>query len=1072
MAQTCTKCSRVNPPDASYCYYDGSLLEGHAQNGGAVRGNQNFPSQFVFPSGLVCRNFDQLAQACQDNWASAVELLKEGYLERFLGGLGRADLAFAAREASRFPDRDRGLDQLLAKLPSQVLESPKLHVEPREVNLGLLNVGDNRQLELHLSNNGSRLLYGNVTVDDCKWLTLGEAPGTSQKVFQFGADLVIPLQIRGANLRAGNKPLEGKLLVESNGGNTTVLLRCEVPVRPFTGGVLAGAKSPRQIAEKAKAAPKEAAALFERGAVADWYKSNGWTYPVQGPSAAGLGAVQQFFEALGLTAPPKVDINEKFIAFQGNVGNALRHTLEVKSQEKRPVFAHGFSDQPWLVVERAQLNGRTAVIGVSIPSVPDRPGEVLQAKVTITSNGNQRFVVPVTLTIGGQYRPYQQPIILDQPMAVQPMAAAPIIQDIQVVPSPVIPEPILQPVFPSPVAPGRPPGPLPMAPMPVMAEEPARAQGRSLLSRLVGLLMAVPAGLVGAARKLRNRLQSGTQLSPPALVHRHTDVSFPARVRQGKVYRLRVQVVPATETLPTGEVRELPKPHPHDVTVALAVPQPTGPLRVIVSLAAENFEIEGPCRAELLVPLASKSAAVSFGLRGQEVGPGRIMVDFTQDGRPVGSVDLFPQVLAADQEPGAETAPGTGEVRLGPGPASPPPDLILKVFEHRLAGQPGRLQFILSSTDPRLQDLPVLDGDLGTQDLRSEVAAWVDDQLRLLAGVASRTDATSEEVHRVLCDVGHRLYHQLLPEKLQGLCWTLRQRGIRDVLILSDEPHIPWELIKPYRADPVSGCFEKEDGFWAESFALTHWLRGRPPVNRFGWKRVLALAAGGAKSLPDQAPARRDLVAVSQECLPAPESGPPSAHAALPAAEEEIALIRTLQAPGVTFTHLTASRRQLQAVFEEGGFNLLHLACHGTFGGACGADRSAVLLEDGLFTAAELSPRMEAALRRTAPLIFFNACHSGRLGFSLTGLGSWSARLVELGCGGFIGTLWPVTDRAALTFAQAFYDFLTGGLPIGAAVWQARRLVRERHPSDPTWLAYCCFADPLARLQPVLDREG
>src|SRR6202030_2812723 len=111
------------------------------------------------------------------------------------------------------------------------------------------------------------------------------------------------------------------------------------------------------------------------GAVADWYKANGWTYPVQGPSAAGLGAVQQFFEALGLTAPPKVEINEKFINFHGNVGAHLKHTLEVKAQEKRPVFAHGSSDQPWIVVDRAQLNGRTATIGVTIPSVPNRPGE-------------------------------------------------------------------------------------------------------------------------------------------------------------------------------------------------------------------------------------------------------------------------------------------------------------------------------------------------------------------------------------------------------------------------------------------------------------------------------------------------------------------------------------------------------------------------------------------------------------------------------------------------------------------------------------------------------------------------
>src|SRR5262245_35710399 len=152
MAQTCTKCSRVNPAEASYCYYDGSLLEGHAQNGGAIqRGTQTFPSAFFFPSGLICRNFDQLAQACPETRPAAVELLQQGYLDNFVGGLGRAGLAFAAREASRFPDRERGLDQLLAKLPTNVLEAPKLHGEPRDLNLGVMQVGNNQQFKLHLA---------------------------------------------------------------------------------------------------------------------------------------------------------------------------------------------------------------------------------------------------------------------------------------------------------------------------------------------------------------------------------------------------------------------------------------------------------------------------------------------------------------------------------------------------------------------------------------------------------------------------------------------------------------------------------------------------------------------------------------------------------------------------------------------------------------------------------------------------------------------------------------------------------------------------------------------------------
>jgi len=401
MSQVCSKCSRVNPPEAAYCYHDGAILAGHSVNGGPInQGAAPFPSQFVFPSGQACHNFDQLALACQQNWKAAVDLLKQGFLASFLGGLGRADLALAAQESARFPDQDRGLDQLLAKLPTHVLENPKLKAEPTEINLGRIDMGSDRQIDLHLSNLGMRLVYGSV-VSDCKWLTLGEAPGNPQKLFQFGVETAIPVHIRGQFLRAGTKPLEAKLVVESNGGNATLLVRAEVPVKPFPEGVLAGAISPRQVAEKALAQPKVAAPLFEKGTVSEWFTQNGWTYPVQGPSASGLGAVQQFFEALGLAKAPKVEISSASIALNAQAGQALQTTLEVKSQEKRPVYAYATCDQPWVDVARAKLNGRIATIAVRVPSVPNRPGETLRANLHVTGNGNQRFVVPLTVTVEG-----------------------------------------------------------------------------------------------------------------------------------------------------------------------------------------------------------------------------------------------------------------------------------------------------------------------------------------------------------------------------------------------------------------------------------------------------------------------------------------------------------------------------------------------------------------------------------------------------------------------------------------------------------------------------------------------
>ena len=95
-------------------------------------------------------------------------------------------------------------------------------------------------------------------------------------------------------------------------------------------------------------------------------------------------------------------IDRKELTLRGQPGQSLEETLVVRSEEKRAVYAHGTSNQPWLEVGRARLNGRHAAITLAIPAVPNRPGEVLKARLTVQANGNQRFVVPVTLEVEGK----------------------------------------------------------------------------------------------------------------------------------------------------------------------------------------------------------------------------------------------------------------------------------------------------------------------------------------------------------------------------------------------------------------------------------------------------------------------------------------------------------------------------------------------------------------------------------------------------------------------------------------------------------------------------------------------
>jgi hypothetical protein len=426
MAITCPRCTSTNPLGAKYCFFDGYALGTTAHGGPIDPGSQAFPFPFVFPTGAQCANFDQLAVACVKDWSAARELLRAGTLDSFLGGMGRADLAQAAKEAVKSPDLDRGLDDFIARLPSQAVPGPRLQVETASVHLASTSVGTDGSFILKMRNLGSRLLYGSAQAN-APWLQPGDYADTGPKLFQFAGAGQLNISVKGQHLRAGTNTLEGKLIFQTNGGNAEVVVKVDVPAEAFADGVLAGAVTPRQLAEKALKNPREAVPLFENGSVAAWYKKNGWAYPVPGPVGSGLGAVQQFFEALGLTKPPRLELRDREVKLAGAPGTSLRHVLQVSTPDNKPIFVHASSNQPWLSVGRAQVRGAVASIALEIREVPNQPGEVRSARVTITGNGNQRFDVPVSLQVAGDalvmLEVVEEPIMLEVVEAKAPTSS-------------------------------------------------------------------------------------------------------------------------------------------------------------------------------------------------------------------------------------------------------------------------------------------------------------------------------------------------------------------------------------------------------------------------------------------------------------------------------------------------------------------------------------------------------------------------------------------------------------------------------------------------------------------------
>jgi hypothetical protein len=94
----------------------------------------------------------------------------------------------------------------------------------------------------------------------------------------------------------------------------------------------------------------------------------------------------------------------------------------------------------------------------------------------------------------------------------------------------------------------------------------------------------------------------------------------------------------------------------------------------------------------------------------------------------------------------------------------------------------------------------------------------------------------------VLRALGEELYRDLFPPQLRRAYRDLSRSPVRSVQITSDEPWIPWELLRPYDDDDPHHIID--DDFLCARFELTRWLAGRSgPAGAITIRRLACLAA-------------------------------------------------------------------------------------------------------------------------------------------------------------------------------------------------------------------------------------
>lgn len=461
--------------------------------------------EFVFPSGRRCRTFDELVQGCYNEWEEARELLYTGTFGSFLAATGRADLKRVADEAKAQADRDMGLTNFINQLPAAQVQGPKLNLTPRRMVVGPLHIGEQQRVQLKITNEGRGLLQGKLTVaEGADWLRILEGDDRASCPIKASREQAIPILADMAKLVA-DQNYTGKLVVVTNGGVAEVIVRLNLLVRPFARAPFAGARTPRDLARMFREKPHDAVNMFTTGDVQRWFASNGWDYPVVGPPAPGLAAVQQFFEALGLAKPPVLGISTPEFRLACTPSQPIEHQVTIKAGADKIVYGRADSDAPWLKVLTPNVCGQMKTdISFRIEPALMPEDRQYQGTVRIIANGNQTLNVRVFVEMrGNPPRPKSQsssgpmPILTPLPSSPQANAPAPVAPSwLAAKPHPA-PVQVIEQIRPAPSAPVQPIPTTPFKPAPQSgAYQPATYQPAAPLPEVIPLEPAGTGGLV------------------------------------------------------------------------------------------------------------------------------------------------------------------------------------------------------------------------------------------------------------------------------------------------------------------------------------------------------------------------------------------------------------------------------------------------------------------------------------------------------------------------------------------------------------------------------------------------
>lgn len=441
-------------------------------------------------------------------------------------------------------------------------------------------------------------------------------------------------------------------------------------------------------------------------------------------------------------------------------------------------------------------------------------------------------------------------------------------------------------------------------------------------------------------------------------------------------------------------------------------------LDVDVLLQSPDIEFDAGGRATLQVRRNADSRAASLtGRVHAGLSPGHVIevkARYMLGTRFCGSAARHLRVdgLAA---PAVPAPAATASVQVDVDARQPDLTVYIGMFEQ---DKPGRLHWRMV-LEPFARCPPKLDGVV---DLGHKPALEASQLFKQFAKL-------ERGAHREAIEgFGEELWRRSPPE-FQAVYWALCDELQRPLTIqfVSDDPHLPWELMNPYR-----------DGEQHGPIALRHAVA-----------RWIARFAGHMRN---RLPAGR-LVAV------APHYASASAQLSLAEAAAQ-GLVDRLGAQRVAGT-----RTDLLALLENPSpepVALLFFTGHGAFA-ADAAGASLIKLEDGgELSALEVGRQQVKLGERDGTVVFLNACEVGATGSVLGSVGGWAGAFLGRRFGAFIAPLWAIDEEDA---QQVTEDLMRAIVTQRRPMGEALRDLRAAHGDvSPTYYSYLLYGDVTARV--------